>query len=58
MKKMIAIALAALTLLCAVSCGKKCEACGKNSMGGEEVFGVFICDSCIEDLNSLGAMDY
>ncbi len=54
MKKMvIAGILLVTTLLFAASCGKKCDACGKNSMGGEEVFGVFVCDNCIKDLQNI-----
>ena len=54
MKKVIAVAaLLAATVLMAVSCGEKCDVCGKNSMGGEEVFGQFVCDNCIEDMNNM-----
>lgn len=52
MKKIVAGVLLVTTLLFAVSCGKKCEACGKMSSKGEELFGVFVCQNCIDELNS------
>ena len=58
-KAIIAGVLLVTTLLFAASCGKKCSVCEKNSMGGEELFGQFICDKCIDDMNDmLGGLSF
>ena len=57
MKKIIIAGLIAVTtLLFAASCGEKCDVCGKNSMGGEEVFGQFVCNNYIEEMGSMLGM--
>lgn len=52
-KTAIISVLLVATVLLATSCGKKCVSCGKASMSGEELFGEFVCQNCIDDMNDL-----
>ncbi len=48
MKKIIALAAAAILALAIVSCGEKCDNCGERG-DCTEILGMKICEDCMND---------
>lgn len=56
MKKIKALILAGvmvLSIAALTGCGKECSACGETSSDGQEIFGEFICQDCLDSASSM-----